>query len=177
GRTPVVVQLRAGAAGPRLAHLPEVVLVAQAEDPRGRKPGHFLPELERLVVRVVDRRPDPIRLEPELLRDQLPRVADRFALEVVPEREVAEHLEEGVVPRRDPDLLQVVVLAAHPQALLRRRRPPVRPLLLAQEHALELDHPGVREEERRVVLRHEARAGLDAVPLTLEIFEELSTNL
>jgi len=39
-----------------------------------------------------------------------PGEADRIVLEVVAEREVAEHLEERVVPERGADVLEVVVL-------------------------------------------------------------------
>ena len=49
---------------------------------------------------------------------KLPRPVDRVALEVVAEAPVAEHLEQGVVPRRPADLLEVVVLAGHPEAAL-----------------------------------------------------------
>ena len=45
-------------------------------------------------------------------------VVDRIALEVVAEAAVAEHLEEGVVARRAPDLLEVVVLAGDAQGAL-----------------------------------------------------------
>jgi hypothetical protein len=40
-------------------------------------------------------------------------------LEIVAEREVAQHLEEGVVARRVADVFQVVVLAAGAHAFLR----------------------------------------------------------
>ena len=59
---------------------------------------------------------------------------------------------------RPPDLLQVVVLAADPHALLDRRRPFVAPRLEAEEDVLELIHPGVGEEEGRIVLGQERRA-------------------
>jgi hypothetical protein len=54
----------------------------------------------------------------QLTGDELPREADRVALEVVAEREVAEHFEERVVARGVPDLLEIVVLAAGPHTLL-----------------------------------------------------------
>jgi len=66
---------------------------------------------------------------------------DRFALEVVAEAPVAEHLEEGVVPRRAPDLFEVVVLAGHAQAALVVGRADVAALLAARQDVLELDHP------------------------------------
>ena len=96
---------------------------------------------------------------------QLPGERDRLLLEVVAEGEVAEHLEERVMPQRRPDVVEVVVLAADPHALLRRRRARVGALLAAEERVLELVHPGVGEEQRRVVGRDERRARDDAVPV------------
>ncbi len=57
----------------------------------------------------------------------VPAVVDGLALEVVAEREVAQHLEEGVVARAGTHVLEVVVLAAHPHALLHDVAPGGRP--------------------------------------------------
>ena len=54
------------------------------------------------------------------------------ALEVVAEGEVAEHLEERMVPARVADVLEIVVLAAGANAFLRRRRARVIALLHAR---------------------------------------------
>ncbi len=81
------------------------------------------------------------------------------------------------MPERRPDVVEVVVLAADAHALLRRRRPLVVARLLPQEHVLELVHPGVGEEQRRVVVGHERRAGHDAVAVPLEVLEERRANL
>ena len=59
--------------------------------------------------------------EAEVLGQQLPGELDRAFLEVVAEREVAEHLEEGVVARGVADVVEVVVLAAGADAFLRGR--------------------------------------------------------
>jgi hypothetical protein len=48
-------------------------------------------------------------------------VGDRLFLEIVAEREVAQHLEERVVARGVADVVEVVVLAAGAHALLRGR--------------------------------------------------------
>ena len=61
----VVVELGAGAAGPGIAHGPEVVLLAVAEDPVLRN-AHFAgPEPVGLVVVEVDRRIEPLRGQAE----------------------------------------------------------------------------------------------------------------
>ena len=129
--------------------------------------------------RVVHRDAQQLGVESQLLRDELPREANRVALEVVAEREVAEHLEERVVPRGVADLLEVVVLAAGAHAFLRRRRAalPVRRRLGAEEHALELHHARVGEQQRRVVGRHERRAGQHGVAVAREILEKAGADL
>ena len=70
---------------------------------------------------------------------------DRFALEVVAEAEVAQHLEERVVAGCIADLVEVVVLAACTHAALRTGRARVAAFLRAEEHILELDHARVGE--------------------------------
>ena len=81
------------------------------------------------------------------------------------------------MPVRGPDVVEVVVLAADAHALLHRRRAAIVPLLLAEEDVLELVHPGVREEQRRIVGRHERRRGDDAVAARREEIEETLANL
>ena len=43
-------------------------------------------------------------------------MGDRLFLEIIAEREIAEHLEEGVVPRGIADIVEIVVLAARADA-------------------------------------------------------------
>src|SRR5690606_19086694 len=76
-RAHVEVDLTARPARPRLAHLPEVVLVTEPEDAGGRQARDFLPQLRGLVVGVMDRRPQPVLRQAELLREELPGEADR----------------------------------------------------------------------------------------------------
>jgi hypothetical protein len=57
------------------------------------------------------------------LGQQLPGPVDGLLLEVVAERPVAQHLEEGVVVGVLADVLEVVVLAAGADALLAVRPP------------------------------------------------------
>ncbi len=170
------VDLRARAAGPGLAHGPEVLFRAQLQD--AVRADVREPEAVRLRVArhaaftLEDRDLQAVLGEPEVARQQLPRVGDGFLLEVVAEGEVAQHLEEGVVPRGATDVLEVVVLATRPHAFLGRGRARVVALLLAQEHVLELVHPGVGEEQGGVTVRDERRAGHHAVAPLLEIAQE-----
>jgi hypothetical protein len=180
----VVEDLRARPARTRVRHLPEVVagvaralVVADADAPLRRYADVLRPDVVRLVVLGVHGRPEPFGRQAVHLREQLPRVADRVALEIIAEAEVAQHLEERVVARRVADVLQVVVLAARAHAALRRGRALVRPLLEAQEHVLELNHARVGEQQRRIVRRHEGRARHERVPLRDEVVEEFPADV
>src|SRR5207249_5019346 len=179
GPGPIDVDLRAGAARAGLPHGPEIVLLPQPRDPLLRDADRLAPDPESLVVVLVNRDPKTLRFDPEprLRGQQLPGEGDRLLLEIVAEREVAEHLEEGVVARRAADLLQVVVLARHSLALLRACGAPVGARLLSQEDVLELVHAGVREEQRRVLRRHERRRRHTLVPLRFEEGEKSLPDL
>jgi hypothetical protein len=155
GRTPcdlgtmVVEDLRTRAAGARVAHLPEVValepapagLVADADAAVLGNADIVRPEIERLVVGLVHGGPELFLRQPVHDRQQLPCVADRVALEVVPEAEVAEHLEERVMARGVADVLEVVVLAARAHAALRGDGADVGALVQPEEDVLELASP------------------------------------
>jgi len=125
----------------------------------------------------VDGDPEPLPRHAEVLREELPGEADRVALEVVAEGEVPEHLEEGVVPRGEAHLLEIVVFPTRANALLRGRRPPRRQLLGAEEDALELHHPRVREEQGGIVRGDERRRGNHLVAVASEVFQEPCPNL
>ena len=151
-RAAVVIDLRARAARPGHAHRPEVVGHAAALDPVQRNADVAVPDVRGLVVVVEHGDPQPVFGEAEAavrLRagQQLPGVRDRLFLEVVAEREVAQHLEERAVPGGLADFLDV--RGAH--ALLRGGGPPERRHLLAEEVRLERRHPGVDQEQGRVV--------------------------
>ena len=113
-----------------------------------------------------------LRIETQLTHQQVPGEPERVPLEVVAEREVAEHLEERVMPGRLADLLQVVVFAAGAHAFLRRGRALEVDLLLTEKDTLELDHPGIGEQQRGIVGRDQRRAGPDRVPALAEEIEE-----
>ena len=110
---PVPEDLRVRAAWSGPAHGPEVLGGRERDDPLRRHPD-LLPELDRdlvgpelqLRVSSVDGDPDAIPVELHVVSDtNSRRELDRALLEVLPEREVAEHLEER----------QVVTVEARPR--------------------------------------------------------------
>src|ERR1700733_48159 len=104
--------LRARPAGASVAHLPEIVRGRATDDAVFREARNFLPESECFVVGVIDGDEQLVLVQPEFLGDQVPGEFDRAFLEVIAEREVAEHLEEGEMARGVADIVEVVVLAA-----------------------------------------------------------------
>ena len=182
-RTLVVEDLGARAAGSRVAHRPEVVLGGAGHDPGIRdvsapeRAGLLVrPELHRRIA-LVNGGPQPLGRQAKGRRQEFPRQGDRVVLEVIAEREIPQHLEEGMVPRRPPHVLQVVVLASRADALLRRDGPSIGALLAAGEHVLELHHPGVGEEQRGIGLRDQRGAGDVRVAVAAEEVDEGAPNV
>src|SRR4051794_21938678 len=181
-RAAIEMYLAARPARPCLGHPPEVrvvavVDVAPARHPLGWQADLVGPDVPGEFVVRVRRRGEALARDTEVARQELPRPVDRLALEVVAEAPIAEHLEEGVVPRRPSDLLEIVVLAGDAQAALVVDGAGVRARLRTDEDVLELDHPRIREEERGVARRDEARTGDGRVPALGEELDEPATDL
>src|SRR5260370_40840397 len=176
----VVENLAARTAGARVGHLPEVIalvfrasgLVADADTALFRHADLLPPEIVGLVILVIHRRPQAFRRQLVLLGQQIPGIADRIALEVVAEGEVAEHLEEGVMARRVTDVLEVVVLATRPQTPLCGGRALVGPCFPAEKYVLELHHARLGEQHRLIVGRNERAGGDGRVAALPEELEE-----
>ena len=163
----VIENLGAWAARAGIAHGPEVVLHSQLMDPLWR---HMV--APKLVGFLVSRNPF-LALEdgdvefflgeskPLRRSDQLPGECDRFALEVIAEAEVAQHLEEGMVTASEADILQVVVFAAGAHNLLRCRGAVVIAALGPEEDIFELVHPRIGKKQSGVVRRNQ-RGRVDA---------------
>ena len=168
---PVVEHLRVGPARPWPADRPEVVGPRQPRDALGRH-ALPLPVLDRdlvlaepeLRVACEDTAPDPVRVELHVLEHELPGEVDRALLEVLAEREVAEHLEEGQVVAVEPDHVDV----GRAEDLLDGRGERRGRLLEPEEERHQRLHPG-RDQERRAVIgaRDQRRRGQEDVPLGL----------
>jgi hypothetical protein len=141
------------------------------------QPGDAPPELGRLVVGVVHGHREPLRRNAPGTRQQVPRERDRAPLEIIAEAEIAQHLEERVVPRRVTHIVEVVVLATRAHALLAAHGGAVGPAFQPREHVLERHHPRIHEHERGVVLRHQRRRRHGRVPGALEVLKERSADV
>ena len=166
-RPTVIVDLGAGAAGTG-AVLPEVVLLAEAEDALGGDAHLLVPDVEGLVVVQIDGGVQPVRLQPHHLSQELPAPCDGLVLEVVAEGEVAQHLEVGAVAGGLAHVLNVTGA----DALLTGADPAAGRLLLALEPRLHGGHAGVDEQDGLVVLRHQREAGQPQMTFGLEERQE-----
>src|SRR5438132_4293335 len=169
--------LGTGAARTGVAHLPEIIFLPHPNDPTGRYTDHPFPEAMGLIVLAKHRDPELVLRQPDHACQKVPREPDGVLLEVIPERKIPEHLEERMMASGIADVLQVIMLAACPQALLYRHRPLVGASLLAQEHALELVHAGIGEQESGISLRNQRGTGHGPVPMLDKILGEGSTKL
>ncbi len=150
--------LRAGPAGTRVAHAPEVIVGGDADDAVIVQPCNIAPQLRGLVVLVEHGDQQLAGRQAQPLGQEAPGELDGAALEVLAEGEVAEHLEKGVVPGRVADVVQVVVLATGSHALLGRGQPGLGRRSASREVVLQRRHAGVDEQQRRVIFGRD-RAG------------------
>src|SRR6185437_5516267 len=176
-RAVVVEDFRARAAGANLAHGPEIVGGADTDDLRFRQTGDAAPELERILVFGIDRDQQAVLGQTEILGDQRPGELDRAVLEVIAEREIAQHLEKRVMARRVADPVEIIVLAAGADAFLRGSRARGLALFLPREDVLELHHAGIGEQQRRIVARDQRRGGHDLVAAFAEELQECGADI
>ena len=150
--------------------LPEVVLLAEAEDPLGRNADVVLPDGSSFVVVHIDGGIQPVRIQSHPFRggQEFPAPGDGFLLEVVAEGEVAQHLEEGAVTSRFADVLDV----AGADALLAGADPVPRRFLFALEPGLHRRHAGVDEQQACVILGNQREARQAQVALGLKEAEK-----
>ena len=165
--TPVIVNLRAGAAGAG-AVLPEVILLAEAEYPLLGDADLLIPDVKGLVIALIYRGIQPLLLQPYHLGQKLPAPGNGLVLEVVAKGEVAQHLEIGAVAGG----MTHVVNVAGADALLAGTDPAPRGLLLPLEPGLHGGHAGVDKQDGLVVLGNQRKAGQAQMALTLKVAQE-----
>ena len=140
-----------------------------------------------VLIRAKNRCVNPLFRESPNLGHQFPGPVDRFLLEIIPERPVAEHFEKSVVICVQPHVFEIVMLASGTDAFLGIRRAGIAPgndacpfthvrLLLAEKNRHELVHACVRKYSRPVrrgVVQTRRRH--DGVALRIEEIQERLT--
>ena len=175
--TEIVIDLRAGAAGAGIAHLPEIVFLIEAENAVFRDARDFLPEALGFVVFAENGDVELVFGKAEILRDEVPGELDGFGFEVIAEGEIAQHFEESVVAAGVADVFEIVVFAAGADALLGGGGAGVIARFETLENLLELIHAGVGEEQSGVVGGQEGTAAHDAMAAGVEEVEETLTDI
>ena len=173
----VVEYLRARTARPDIAHAPEVVRRSDANDALVGKAADLAPVTMRVVVVVIDGDPELVLGQAELTGHHVPGQLDRDILEIGAKREIAEHLEEGVMAGGVADVVEIVVFAAGAQTLLARHRAIVGTFLQPREEVLELHHASAGEQQRRVVVRHQRTRPHRRMAMGREIVDERLANV
>ncbi len=162
-RRQIDMDLGARTAGSGVAHLPEIVFLAEPEDMGGIDVRLLAPEGLGFAVGLEYRGIQPCLVESPHAGEQLPGPPDRLFLVVVAERPVAQHLKKGVVIGVASHFLEVVVLAADADAFLRVRGADVFAGSRAEEDILELIHPRIGEVEGGVAMGNHRCAGHNPV--------------
>ncbi|CAM3503215.1 hypothetical protein DESA109040_14705 [Deinococcus saxicola] len=182
-RSPVIEDLAAWAAGTVGAFFgrvggPEVLVGPEAQDVVLGQANFLCPDVECLVVVLVNGgvQLGAVHAHPLRVSQEFPGPGQRFALEVVAKRKVAQHFQQRAVPQRASHVLNV----ADAQAFLGGGHALVRALLEAGgcAHELRLERLHARHgEQRRGIGGHRAGAGQAQVALALKKTEELLADL
>ena len=162
-RASVEVYLRAGTAGTR-AVLPEVVLLAHTRN-MGRINSDLLcPYIIRLVVLEIYRHIKFVNGHLHNLCAELPRPGDSLALEVIAEREVAQHFKKRAVTR----VLSDAVYIGRSDTFLAGGDPVSRRRLLTGEVRLHRGHTRVYKKDAFIILRNKRKARKAQMSLAFE---------
>ncbi len=105
-------------AGAGIAHGPEIVGGRNADDFFIAQAGNFFPKGVGLIILGIDGNQQLVFRQAIIPGNQVPGILNGVFLEIIAEGEVAEHLEEGVVPGGIADILQIIVLATGTHAFL-----------------------------------------------------------
>jgi hypothetical protein len=120
---PIVMNLRARSTRASRSHFPEIVLFATSNDSFRRQV--LKPQIAgfvvagRLLIALKVSRIESVRIQLKLADQTLPRHINGFLFEIISKTPVAEHFKESVVVNILANIVQVVVLASRPNALLR----------------------------------------------------------
>ena len=160
---PVIVDFGAGAAGTG-AMLPEIVLLAEPEDSLGGDADFLIPDFKRLVVIFINAGVQAVFIQTNHLGQEFPAPGNSFPLKVIAKREVAQHLKIGAVAGGFADILNI----SRTDTLLAGAYPAAGRLHFTLEIGLHGGHAGVDQQQRRVILRDQRKAGEPEMALALK---------
>ena len=162
-----------------ICHLPEIVgcvagtfVVADTDDTFCRYADLIFPDIVGFIIFVIHRHGQLFCRQFVDGCQQFPCVADCLFFEVITEREVTQHFEEGMVTCGIADVFQIVVLTARTHTALRCGGTCVRALILTKEYIFELHHTGVGEQQGWIIGRYQAGRANTGVSFGFEKTEE-----
>ena len=166
----VKVDFGAGAAGAG-AVLPEVILLAEADHMVFRDTDLFGPDVVGFIVIQVDRNIEFFSRDLQVLRQKFPGPGDDLLLEIILETEIAQHLKESAVPRRDTDALDV----RRADALLAGGDTVAWRLLLTEKPLFHRRHTTVDQQQAGIIFRHQREAAQTQMVFGLKKMQVLLT--
>ena len=161
--TAVKVDFRTRAAG-ACTVFPEVIFFSESYNPFGRNTDFFCPNVKSLVIILIDGDPELVHGHFHNLSAKLPCPRGCLMLEVIAEREVAEHFKICSVSCGNSDALNVRCA----DALLAGGHTPARRSELPSEVFFERRHACVDEEQTLVALRNKGEAVRSEVSLAFK---------
>ncbi len=137
------------------------------------------PNVIGFIIGGVNRNPQFFLGQTKPLRagQQFPGVTDGVAFEIITEAEVTQHFEEGMVTRSVTHVFQIVMLTTGTHTTLRGRGSHIITFVQPQENILELVHPGIGKQQRRIIVWHQRTTGDDLMSFTMEKVEKRLTDL
>ena len=156
---PVIIEdFRAGAAGPGIAHRPEIVFFTQTREAL-RIDFHLIqPNVSRFIIILIDSDPESASRQSKLFSKKFPRKLNSLSLEIITERKIAQHLKKRVMTSGIAHVLQIVVLATRSYTSLGTGRPGPIPLFISKKYVLELNHTRIGEQQSRIIGRNQGAA-------------------
>jgi hypothetical protein len=136
-----------------------------------------MPYVKSFFVIQVDGDIEPGGGDAKIPGDQIPGKENGVQLEIVPEREISQHLEKGVVTRGFADIFEVVLFATRPDAFLRSGGAQIFAFLQSQKRVFELIHPRIGKKQRRIVGGDQGRTLDHPVSVIFKIFQEVLSQL
>ena len=159
------------AAGTAAGDFPPVVF--QFHDPFRRNPAHIMPQVIGFLVLGVYGNPQFVRRQFQHLGEEFPGPGDHFLLEVVPEGEVPQHFEIGMVPGRASHVFNV----PGTDTFLAGGDPGRRGFHLAGKVRLKRSHACADQKKRRVIVGNQGSTGQYQVSPFLKEIKILLSNL
>ncbi len=160
----VVKNLRTGTARSGIAHLPKVIFIPKTHNTLFGD--MLLPKPKCLFVIFMHSHPHFFNRKRQILRSchKLPSIGYSLLFEIIPEREISQHLKKGVVSSGIAHIIKIIVFAACADTKLRRggaRR--LRHRRFTGKDTLELHHARIGKKECSIV-RNERRTRYNLMP-------------